>query len=125
MIDVSAMRCEVELVFESVAGSDRFLGEAGDAVHAVGQKNTVPVDGGGGRKLVGDVNAEAIPFDGFNGGAVDLAVEAPAIGREAGGEFVLCDFLGDKVVHFDAVHAFPRAGASVRLDDGVVVFAGL
>ncbi len=106
-----------------VSWIDRFLGEPGDAVHAVGQKNTVPVDGRRGRKLVGDVNADAITLDGFNCGAVHLAVEAPAIGREAGREFVVWDFLGDKVVHFDAVHDFPRQCASIGRNDRRVVFS--
>ena len=85
----------------------------------------MPVNGGRGRKLVGHVDADAVTFNGFDGGTMDLAVESPAIGDKAGSKFVIEDFLGNEVIDFDAVNDFPWQRAAVGRNDGIIVFAGL
>src|SRR5712691_2387593 len=125
MVHVSAVLFESEFVFESIAGIYGFLSEARHTIHAVREKDAVPVNGGRGRQLVGDVDADAVAFNGLDGGSVDLAVEPPAIGDKAGSEFVIGDLLCDQVIDFDAINDFPWQRAAVGGDDGVVVFTGL
>src|SRR6266498_613266 len=47
MVHMGAMLFEGKLIFERVARLDGLLGEAGNAVHAVGQENSMPMNGGG------------------------------------------------------------------------------
>ena len=52
-----------ELVGHRPAGLDRLLGDAGDAVHLVGQHHAVPVDGGALREVVGKHHPDLVALD--------------------------------------------------------------
>src|SRR5436305_237063 len=69
---------ERELVAERLAGLDRPLRQAADAVHAVRDVDPVPVDCRRRREAVRDVDAHAVALDRLDRRPVDLAVVAPA-----------------------------------------------
>src|SRR5882724_883505 len=125
MVHVSAMLLESEFVFESIARIDRLLSESGNAIHSVRQKDPVPMNGGRGRQLISNVDADAVSFDGFDSGAVDLAVEPPAIGDKAGRKLMIGDFLGDEVIDFHAIDDFPGKGSAAGCNDRIIVLARL
>ena len=106
-----------KFIDDGFAGLDGGLSEAGDAVHAVGEAHAVPVDGGGFGEFVGDVDAEAITFGDFDGGAWGLAVVAPAVDDHAGGEFFFDGFGGEAEGFAAILHGEGQRGA-VEGDDG-------
>ncbi len=101
----------LEFVDEGLARLDLRLGQAADAVHAVGQQDAVPVHGGVLGQLVGDEDAHAVAFDHLDGGAGALAVVAPQVGLDAGRDLAHHG-LGDEVEFLDAVPSCARAGSS-------------
>ena len=108
-----------ELVDEGLARRDAGLGQARDAVHAVGQALAVPVDGGVLGQLVGHEDAHAVALDHFDGGPGRLAVVAPQVRLEARRHFAH-HRLGHEVEFLDAVVHAPGAGPAVERDDRVV-----
>lgn len=124
VVEVGAVLAEGEFVLEGFAGEDEALREAGDAVHAVGQEEAVPVDAGGFGEVVGDEDANAVAFDGLDGGAGGGAVVAPAIDDDAWEEF-LTDGFCDEAKDLDAVVEFVGEGGPVGSDDGCVVGGGI
>src|SRR5437868_4947722 len=105
MVHVGAVLAEGELVPEGGAGRDGFLIEAGDAVHAIGEEDAVPVNAGRLGEAVGDVDADTVAFDDLDGGAGGAAVVAPAFGLKPGRERVV-DLLSGEVENLHAVGHF-------------------
>ena len=68
---------QLELVDEGLARRDVRLGQAADAVHAVGQPLAVPVHGRVLGQPVGDEDADLVALDRLDGRARRLAVVAP------------------------------------------------
>src|SRR5262245_38981574 len=79
VIHMRAVLAESELVFECLARLNCLLVQPRYAIHAIWQKNSVPVHRGGRGQSVRYVNANAVAFDCFNRWTVNLAVVAPAI----------------------------------------------
>src|SRR5690606_1626763 len=105
VVHVAAVLAQGELVGVGLARLDLRLRQAADAIHAAGQDQAVPVDGGRLGQVVGDEDAHAVAFHRLQGRAGRAAVVAPAGRLGAGSELVL-DFLGDQVELLDAaVHA--------------------
>ena len=76
-----------ELVDEGLAGRDLRLRQATHAIHARGQQDAVPVDGGVLGQSVGHEDAHPLALDGLERGPRRLAVVAPQPRLHAGGEF--------------------------------------
>lgn len=108
-----------EFVGEGLARRDARLGQAGDAVHAVGQALAVPVDGGVLGQAVGDEDAHPIAFHDLDGGARALTIVAPQMGLHAGGHLAH-HRLGHEVEFLDALVHAPGQGPAVEGDDRVV-----
>ena len=109
----------LEFVDESLAGLNLRLGQTAHAVHAVGQQDAVPVDGGVLGQLVGDEDAQLVAFHAFDGRPGRLAVVAPQPRDHAGRDLAL-DRLGDEVELLPAVARAPRQRPAVERDDRVV-----
>ncbi len=120
MVHVGAVLLKGEFVFEGVTWFDRFLSQAGHTIHAVRKEYPVPMNSGRSGEFVGDVNSDVVALDGFDGRAVNLSVETPAVCHEAGGEFVIRNFLGDEMIDFYAANNFPRQSAAVWCYDRAV-----
>ena len=102
-----------EFVDKGLARPDRRLGEAGDAVHAVGQPLPVPVDAGVLGQPVGDKDAHPVTLHHLDGRARALAVVAPEMGFQAR-RHLPHHRLGHQVELLGApVHA-PRQGPAVE-----------
>ena len=101
-----AVLAQRELVLERLAGRDRLLVEAADAVHAVRQQDAVPVHRRRRGQPVRDVDAHAIALDRLDHRAVDAAVVAPAQDLQTGGHLVI-DLLGDHVEDLHAADDLP------------------
>ena len=109
----------LELVDKGLARLNGRLGEARDAVHAVGQALAVPVHAGVLGQAVGDEDAHPVPLDHLNGGARRLAVVAPQVGLEARRHFAH-HRLGHQMKLFDTLAHAPRQGPAVERDNRVV-----
>jgi hypothetical protein len=94
---------ERELVPEGFSGTDIGLVQTTHAVHAVGQDDAMPVDGGGLGQAVGDIDAHPIPLDSFNGRSRGPAVVAPAGTFQARSKLMLYR-LGDEVEDLHALY---------------------
>ena len=106
VIHVGAVLPQRELVFESLARFDHRLRQSGDAVHAVGQKDSVPMNARCRRQSVRHVDPHAIAFDSFDRRSVHPAIEAPAKRLQSWSELVF-HFLSDHAVDPDyAVEVF-------------------
>ena len=68
---------------------DGSLAEAPNPIHAGVQDHAMPVNGGRRRQAIGDVDADPVPLDRLYGGAMDLAIIAPATTRQPRGEFMV------------------------------------
>src|SRR2546430_8182064 len=118
-----AVLAESELILEGLARLDGFLIQARYAIHAVGQKDAVPMNTGWLWQSVGDVNANAITFYDLNGRARCAAVVSPTFRPQAGREFVV-KFLRDQMKYFDSTYQLEGERLDVGCYDGGVVAAG-
>ena len=109
----------LEFVDEGLAGLDLRLVQTADTVHAIGQQDAVPVDGGVLGQLVGHEDAQLVALDAFDGRPRRLAVVAPQPRDHAGRDLAL-DRFGDEMELFPAVARAPRQCPAVERDDGVV-----
>ena len=116
---------EGPLVNEGLARLNGFLRESADAIHATRQQHAVPVDGRGGRQFVGDVNADAVAFDGFDHRTMHHAVVAPTIRHQPRSEFVSRDFLRDQVKDLHPIDDRPGQDLAVGNHHRLVMRAGL
>ena len=83
VIHIGAVLPHGKLIPESLARLDRLLGQAADAIHAIGQDDAVPMDGRRRGQLVRHVNAQPVALHALDGRPVDLAVIAPALRAQA------------------------------------------
>ena len=113
-----------ELVAEGLARRDRLLGQAGHAVHAVGQEHAVPVHRGRTRQPVGDVDTQWSPSSDLDGGPGRAAVVAPAV-HEKAVRHLLPNGLRHQVKHLYPVHYPEGERHAVRGHHGSVVAARL
>jgi hypothetical protein len=122
VVHEGAVLPEGELVDVGLAGLDLRLRQPAHAVHAVGQKDAVPVDAGVLPKPVGHIDAHAVAFHALDGRAGRLPVVAPAVDYHAGRELALHRF-GDEMEHFDVTVHLPRQRAAIEGDHRRVVLA--
>jgi hypothetical protein len=108
-----------ELVGEGLADADVGLGQAAHAVHAVGEKDAVPVNGGVLGQPVGNEYANLVALDTFDRRPRRLAVVAPQVRRHARRELP-AHRLGHEVELLPAVVHAPGQRPAVQRDDGVV-----
>src|SRR5207248_9266212 len=66
VIHVRAVLPESELILKRLTRLDRRLRQAADAIHSVGQNDSVPMNTCCSRLLVGDVVSDSIYFDRFD-----------------------------------------------------------
>jgi len=83
---------ERELISEGFSGTDIGLAQTAHTVHAGGQDDAMPVDRGGLRQTVGDVDVHPITLHGFDGRARCPAIVAPAVAFQARSKLVLHRF---------------------------------
>ena len=86
VVEIGAVLVQRELVDGLLAGLDRLLGDAVNAVDAVGQFEAVQVQDRRFRQLVVDDDAHAVAFGHFNGGAGHAVVVAPHVHPSVGQE---------------------------------------
>src|SRR5207244_1253706 len=93
-----------------------FLGDAVDAVEAVGQLDAVAVKDGRFRQLVVQDNSDPVAFGGLDSGPGHAVVVATDVHPRAGQEFA-ARVLGDEVKFLDAVDDLPGQPGQVRGHD--------
>ena len=108
-----------ELVDVRFPGRDPFLTEALDSVHAARKDDAVPVHRGGLRKLVRDVDADAIALDRLDRRPGGLAVVAPRIDNHPGCHLVPARFDREVEDLYPLLH-FPGQRGAVGRNDGRV-----
>src|SRR4030095_6032421 len=96
------------------------LRKSSDSVHRAGKDDGVPMNSCCRAQPIGDVNADPMALDGFDGRPVYAAVISPASCAQPRREFVI-DFLGDQVKNLDSVDDLERECYAIRRDDWIVI----
>ena len=117
VVHVGSILAQREFIRIRLTRLDVRLGQAADAVHAVGQKDAVPVNGRMFGQVVGYQNADPIAFHRLDGRSRGGAVVAPAVDHHAGCKLAL-HRLGDQVEHLDTVVHRPGQAPAVEGDNG-------
>jgi hypothetical protein len=107
VVHVRTVFLERELVLECLARRNRFLRQPIHPVHAVGDTQAVPVDGGGRGEPVCHVDPHTVALHRLDRRPRCAPVVPPALAHQPRGKFV-CHGLGDKVEHLDPVNHLVR-----------------
>ncbi len=89
-----------EFILEGFSRIDIGLSQTAYPIHAVGEKETMPMNGSGFRQIIGDQYAHPITLHRFDCRSGGLAIVTPAIDFESGGEFTR-DHLRDEMEYLD------------------------
>ena len=123
VVHVGAVLAQRELVDIGFAGLDVRLAQATHTIHARGQIDAVPVDGGVLGQAIGHQDAHPIAFVDFDRRPRRAAVVTPALGAGARRKFVF-DFFRHQVEFLDPVfHLMGQGPAIQRAHLGMAAWA--
>ena len=108
------------LINPGFSGWNDRLCQTTNAVHATGQEHAMPVNRGGFRQAVCDINAHPVTLDNFQRWPVNLSVITPATRFQSWCKLML-NWFGNKVKYFDAINHSERERRSIRCDHRVIV----
>ena len=113
VIHKRAMLTQGKFVNIGLAGFDLWLSKAADAIHAIRQQDTVPVNGRMFPQPVGDQQPYPIAFNCFNRRSRCAAIITPAFDFHARCK-LLFKLLRDEMKFLDSIFYFPRKQMIVR-----------
>ena len=128
VIHESSVLPDSKFVLEGFAWLDRRLAEAAHAIHSAGHQNAMPVNTRRSRQFVRHIDADAVALDTFDGGAMDLPIEAPAIGSQlvilrSPGDKDMIDLLADEMKDLHAINHTEGKRRAIEGQTRFIVFA--